>query len=315
MTSRRFGVSSVTGVSSIMAVSRVAALCGSAGIALFALSGAALAEDKFAWSASLTGTSDYVFRGFTQTDGDPTIQGSLGVSYGMFYAGGWASGLDFGDGPAPSIGEDAQIEIDWYGGIKPTWGPATFDFGVIYYTYPGATDYAAELDYLEWKAGVSGEIYKGLTAGATVYYSDDYTGETGTSWFYEGTLAYTLPKVAMFTPTVSGLIGHGTIEQLTDYTYWNAGVALGVDNLTFDFRYWDTDLSGCNVSPFACATRASCSAPPWRCPKLFAFAQTILDRGRAIGPDLRSARAGWPQDALLQGDMVGTEMRLHAILA
>ncbi len=29
--------------------------------------------------------------------------------------------------------------MDWYGGIKPTWGPATFDFGVIYYTYPGAT--------------------------------------------------------------------------------------------------------------------------------------------------------------------------------
>ena len=25
------------------------------------------------------------------------------------------------------------------------------------------------------------------------------------------------------------------------YTYWNAGLALVVDKLTFDFRYWDTD--------------------------------------------------------------------------
>ncbi len=54
-----------------------------------------MAEDKFAWSASLTGTSDYVFRGISQTDNDPTIQGSLGATYGMFYAGWWASGLDW----------------------------------------------------------------------------------------------------------------------------------------------------------------------------------------------------------------------------
>ncbi len=28
------------------------------------------------------------------------------------------------------------------------------------------------------------------------------------------------------------------------YTYWNAGVALVVEKLTFDFRYWDTDGGG-----------------------------------------------------------------------
>ncbi len=115
---------------------RVAALCGSAGVALLALTGSAFAEDKFAWSATATGTSDYVFRGISQTDNDPTIQGSIGATYGMFYAGAWASGLDwtnlFGD-------PDAQIEIDCYGGFKPTWGKATFDLGVIYYTYPGSS--------------------------------------------------------------------------------------------------------------------------------------------------------------------------------
>ncbi len=103
-----------------MAVSRrVAALCGSAGVALFALSGTAFAEDKFAWSASLTGTSDYVFRGISQTDNDPTIQGSLGATYGAFYAGWWASGLDWTN---LSNNPNAQVEMDWYGGYQADVG-------------------------------------------------------------------------------------------------------------------------------------------------------------------------------------------------
>src|SRR5262245_51834382 len=102
-----------------MAVSRsVAAVFGAAGIAFCAMTGSAAAGDTFAWSATLTGTSDYVFRGISQTDNDPTIQGSIGATYGMFYAGIWASGLDWSGDP------DAQLEVDWYGGIKPTWGKA-----------------------------------------------------------------------------------------------------------------------------------------------------------------------------------------------
>ena len=98
--------------------------------------------------STLRGTSDYVFRGISQTDNDPTIQGGLDFSYGILYAGAWASGLDFGGTQAPGDGLDAQVEIDWYGGIKPTWnsplGTVNLDFGVIYYSYPGATDFLAE---------------------------------------------------------------------------------------------------------------------------------------------------------------------------
>ncbi len=178
---------------------RVVNLLGAAGVALFALTGGALADGyegsikdapaaparEFTYSFGVTGTSDYVFRGQTQTDGDPTIQGTINLGYGILYGGVWASGLDFGGG-ADGIGSDAEIEVDWYGGIKPTWGKATFDFGVIYYTYPGASDSILELDYVELKAGVSGEVFDKLTAGATVYYSPEYTGETGESWVFEG---------------------------------------------------------------------------------------------------------------------------------
>jgi uncharacterized protein (TIGR02001 family) len=240
---------------------------------MFALSGAALADD-FSWSASLTGTSDYVFRGISQTDEDPTIQGSITLSYGMFYAGAWASGLDFGDPPGAVLGEDAQIEIDWYGGIKPTWnspfGTFNFDFGVIYYTYPGAHDPAAEADYVELKAGYTTSWIKNLTTGTTLYWSPEYGLEQGNVWTTESTASYVLPKFWIFDPTVSGLLGYQKGEDAAyngggddSYYYWNAGLTLTVDKIAFDFRYWDTDLdpgSLCLPGPFQCDERFVFSA-------------------------------------------------------
>jgi uncharacterized protein (TIGR02001 family) len=232
-----------------MGVSRsVAALCGAAGVALLALSGSALAADKLEWSASLTGTSDYVFRGISQTDNDPTIQGSIGVTYGMFYAGGWASGID--------IAPDGELEVDWYGGITPSWnspvGKVDFDFGVIYYTYPGYADAGAEADYVEFKAGYSlpSPFIKNLTTGTTVFYSPDYGGEVGGVWTTESVASYSLPKIGVFDPTISGLLGWEKGEDSSkfngglddEYYYWNAGLTLGVENISLDFRYWDSDL-------------------------------------------------------------------------
>jgi uncharacterized protein (TIGR02001 family) len=261
-----------------MGVTRnVAALCGSAGVALLALSGAASAADKLEWSASLTGTSDYVFRGISQTDNDPTIQGSIGISYGMFYAGGWASGLDFGSA------SDAEIEIDWYAGIKPSWnsplGQIDFDLGIIYYTYPGLADATAEADYVEFKAGYSlpSPFIKNLTTGSTVFYSPEYGGEVGEVWTTESVASYALPKIWVFDPTISGLLGWQTGEtsdgynggsgNKDEYYYWNAGLTLAVEKLTFDFRYWDTDLDE--------TTSGLCQAAVFNCDERFVFSATV----------------------------------------
>ncbi len=77
---------------------------------------------------------EYVFRGISQTDEGPAIQGGFDATCGIFYAGVWASNLDFGgDGAGNDI---ANIEIDFYAGIKPKTGRITWDLGVIYYAYP-----------------------------------------------------------------------------------------------------------------------------------------------------------------------------------
>ena len=191
--------------------------------------------EEFAYSFTIGATSDYVFRGLSLNEEEPTIQGSVDVTYGLFYAGVWGSQVE-GDGFAP-------LEVDVYGGIKPVWGQFTFDFGVLGYLYPEASN---ALDYVEFKAGVSTEIFKNLSGTAVIYYVPDQDNSPEVIT-YEGTLSYALPQFWVFAPSVSGQLGYADSEDGfffgdNTYTYWNAGLALVVEKITFDFRYWDTDL-------------------------------------------------------------------------
>jgi uncharacterized protein (TIGR02001 family) len=229
-------------------VASITKTVGAASVALLTLSGAALAEE-FSWSVNAAGTSDYVFRGVSQTNEDPAFQAGIDIGYGIFYAGAWGSNVD-----SDFVG-GSSAEIDFYAGIKPTLGPATFDFGVIYYWYPGSSDTAfglpgAEPDVVELKAGVSGEILPNLTAGAVLYWSPDATYETGEYFVYEGALAYALPTIGIFSPSISGTYGEveNQDDSTLDYAYWNAGLSLGVEKFTFDFRYWDTDVDNSGIA-------------------------------------------------------------------
>ena len=240
----------------------VAALCGAAGVALTALTGPAVAEE-FTYTFNVVGTSDYVFRGFSQTGRDPTLQGGADFAYGIFYQGVWASGLEFDVDQTNAAPDIAWAEIDIYGGITPTWkspfGDVLFNFGYIYYWYPEALDGLAELDYVEARAGYSTSFIKNLTTGTTVFYSPEYTGKAGEVWTIESTAAYALPAMGPVATTISGLYGWSIGEQSNlnyvavigngddEYKYWNAGVTFAVDKISFDFRYWDTDISDVNA--------------------------------------------------------------------
>jgi uncharacterized protein (TIGR02001 family) len=214
---------------------------GAAGVALMALTGAAAAEDReFSWSVTFAGTSDYIFRGLSLNDEDPAFQPSINASYGIFYFGAWGSNL-VGDAYAP-------FEVDLYAGVKPELGPVTFDFGVVWYIYPGAdTGGAVGADVVEFKAGASYSPFTNFTISPTFWYVPDQENAPDT-YTIESTFAYTLPTVSIFTPTVSALVGYTDADEAgwfgpsDSYTYWNAGIALGVEKFTFDFRYWDTDL-------------------------------------------------------------------------
>jgi uncharacterized protein (TIGR02001 family) len=196
--------------------------------------------DELGYSITLGATSDYVFRGLSLSNEKPEAQGSIDFTYGQFYAGAWGSGVGVpGDIYNP-------LEIDLYAGWKPVVGQFNFDFGVIAYTYPSASNAG---DYVEFKAAVSTEIVKSLTGGITFYY-DPAQSNYGETYAIEGALAYALPQVGIFAPTVSGGLGYSentdnfgvfSFFGNDEYLYWNAGLALTVEKLTMDFRYYDTD--------------------------------------------------------------------------
>ena len=98
-----------------------------AAAASVAMSGAAMAEE-LKLSYNVGAASDYVFRGVSQTQEDPQIFGGVDATYGIAYAGVWASNVDFGT-------DDPSAEIDFYVGVKPTIGDTALDFGVLYYSY------------------------------------------------------------------------------------------------------------------------------------------------------------------------------------
>jgi len=229
-------------------------------------------------SANVGLTTDYVFRGMSQTSEGAAIQGGFDATCGMFYAGVWASNLDWGTDVFGNVA--ANIEMDWYGGVKFNTGKIAWDLGVIYYSYPNASSrlgstFDRDPNYVELKVNASGEIWKGGTLGGTVFYSPDYQYETGSVWTLEGSFSQTLPVIfGRITPTFSALIGYqfaddkkalyiaNVTQDHGNYTYWNAGVTFALDkNWSVDVRYWDTNIdssssTGCNkVSLFSCDER------------------------------------------------------------
>jgi uncharacterized protein (TIGR02001 family) len=204
-----------------------------AAAATVALSGAAMAEElKLSYNVGVT--SDYVFRGVSQTQEDPAIQGGVDATYGIGYAGVWASNVDFG-------ADDPTAEIDLYAGVRPTIGDTSLDLGVLYYGYvkdKGLTP--GSYSYVELKAAASRAVGP-ATFGLAAYYSPEFPGKTGSAIYYEvnGSVPV-LPKL-----TLSGALGHQEINHAGDYATWNLGLTYAVtEKLGLDVRYSDTDEHG-----------------------------------------------------------------------
>ncbi|KQW83044.1 hypothetical protein ASC65_06830 [Brevundimonas sp. Root1279] len=195
--------------------------------ALMAAPAASAQEVDVAFNAGVV--SDYVFRGFSQSNEDSAVQGGVDVTAGSFYAGAWASEVDFGD--------TTDFEVDLYGGYRTEAAGVALDFGVVAYLYtdtPDDTDY----DYVELKAGAS-RAFGPVTVGGVVYWSPDFFGVDEETTYVEGSLAF-VPAEKW---TLSGALGYQSLDVSDDYTTWNAGVGYALaENLLFDVRYYDTDV-------------------------------------------------------------------------
>ncbi|WOX07204.1 TorF family putative porin [Microbulbifer pacificus] len=145
----------------------------SGSVLAMAISAGAIAQDSGpSLSANLGVVSDYKFRGVSQSDTGPAIQGGVDLDMGNgFYLGTWASQVDFAYGT-----DETDFEQDFYGGYSgETAGGMGYDVGYIYYAYHGSSQ---DEDYQEVYGSVSfGDLSLGFA------YSDDY-------WYQAGEFVY-----------------------------------------------------------------------------------------------------------------------------
>jgi uncharacterized protein (TIGR02001 family) len=141
--------------------------------------GAACAGDL---TSTVTLTSDYDWRGITQTAEDPALQASIDYSFGNgFSLGAWASNVDFG------AGTESNVEVDIYGAYAKSYDNGfNWTLGFTNYRYVPDGD---NVDFLEVFGGVG---YKNFSA--KYWYADDY-GNSGLSAYYlEANYTQPLPK-------------------------------------------------------------------------------------------------------------------------
>src|SRR5262249_17396071 len=149
--------------------------------------------------------TDYAFRGLSQTGGNAAVSGGFDYTNGQFYAGTWASNIDFAE-----LGAGSGIELDLYGGWRRQVGPVTLDLGVIGYFYTGVTDIQGgangegELDYVEAYVKASLTPVENWTMGGAIFYSPEFTGETGNATYVEANTSYAFSDEL----SVSGAVGY-----------------------------------------------------------------------------------------------------------
>jgi len=120
--------------------------------------------------------SDYRFRGFTQTDYNPAIQGGFDWAHKSgLYLGNWNSNV------SSAVYNGAPIEMDFYGGWRTTIEGFGLDLGVLYYYYPGSGQGGAfKVDNTELYIGGSW----GPISLKYNYAVSDFFGIPGTSGAY-----------------------------------------------------------------------------------------------------------------------------------
>ena len=211
----------------------------------------ALADDnKLTLTGSASFTTDYIFRGLSDSARKPAVQPEFDLTYGIFYGYIWGSNDDLGQSGGQNI--SGGIEIDYGVGITPMWKGITFNIAGLYYTFPGALDLGGEADFFELRTGASYTFAKKLTLSVNNYWSPEFFGGTGNADAIEGSAAYAFDGKLFnfFSPSISGGVGTWQFVNaaIPDYTYWNAGLTLGfLEHWSADVRYYDTDLNttGC----------------------------------------------------------------------
>ena len=209
------------------------------------------------WDFQVSGglTTNYIFRGISQSNNGPSVTASAELRYNIsdvwqVYAGVSGESIKLTDqAPSPTM------ELDVYGGVRGTFGAFTADVGIWGYLYPNATTpnaiFPTNPSWYEVYGKVGYNITDWLNVGANLFYTPNYidTGANGT--YVSGTFKATYGDFAL-----SGELGRqflGTTDVLhtpvalgrglPDYTYYNVGASYTYKFATLDLRYHNNTLN------------------------------------------------------------------------
>ncbi|WP_071211957.1 TorF family putative porin [Pseudoalteromonas rubra] len=192
----------------------------------------AFADSPSSVSANVAASSNYFWRGITQSDDGAAVSGGLDYDSGKgFYIGTWASNVDFGDAASTSY------ELDLYAGFSGEYNQLSYDLGYIHYAYPDA---AGDIDFGELYASLGWQFFTVKLSHLTTA-QDDSTSEED-MLYLELNAAF-----AVFSESELGLhIGRSSGDTVMEWTgeddsYMDYGVSLSTGGLTLGLVKTDLD--------------------------------------------------------------------------
>lgn len=178
-------------------------------------------------TATVTGVSDYRFRGVSLSDRDPALQGSVDLSWNGFYAGAWASSI------ARTAG--TNVELDLYAGYAGSAGPIQYEVGAMVYLYPGGNGGAT---VYEGTASVAYSLGP-ATAKLTASYAPDQENLAGDNLYLSGELRAGIPATPL---TIFAQLGRERGSYYGRKWDWSLGLEATRGPFTASLAYVDTNL-------------------------------------------------------------------------
>jgi uncharacterized protein (TIGR02001 family) len=242
----------------------------------------ALAAPSFVFAADAAPASDftasynvglfsqYIFRGLTQTNNKPALQGGFDVSHKSgLYIGGWSSNVSWlrDNGSSSLYNTGGSLEIDLYGGFKTELGKTGLgiDLGALQYYYPGAhntnlpkantTELYGALTYGWLQAKLSGVVSNDAWGFGKKYGDGTVTNGDERGAYYAELNA----NVPLADSGITALLHVGRQEFKdarytaggpdASYTDWKVGLTKGFDGgVNIGAFYTDTNISAANAA-------------------------------------------------------------------
>lgn len=221
------------------------ALLTTALLAALPVAGVAHAEES-PFSANVSLVSDYAFRGISQTDERPALQGGFDYAHASgLYAGVWGSNVSWLADAADDVSN--SLELDLYAGYAGEAGGIGYDVGLLQYYYPGSygSAYRASAEKPHTLEGYLGLSWEFLSFKYSYSFTDLFgiTNSDG-SQYYD--LGAEVDVGGGF--TLGAHAGYSDIKNGDDYTDWKIGVTKELGGFDVGLHYVDTDINNSDLA-------------------------------------------------------------------